>query len=318
MGLPVHWTSAYDRDGFDAEKVIRDLSDGGYTGFFGFPIAYTQLKEVPLKYFKLNRMRFWATTADASHEAIIRPFVQVGSVFKSLCLPFKGSIFMDAQGSSEVGTPSVIRYISTFTKKFDRRIGKPGSTPFGPQIRITRSNDVMQMMNGEAGRLEVKGKTVFNTYWNNPELTKNSFNNGWFFTGDVARFNKQGHLIQLDREVDVIHTRNGPVYSLPIEEKIHKHPAIFDACVYGASQADGSQLPAIAVALRENVKISSEELKEELNLLLSSDEELSHCEIMEWSQFPIGITGKTLKRIFRERSKEKFSQKKSSLLFIVE
>ena len=319
MGLPGHWTSAYDRDGFDTEKVIHELADGRYTGFFGFPITYTQLKEVSLDQYNLSRMRFWGTTADASHEAIIRPFIRVGSVFKSLYLPFKGSIFLDAQGSSEVGTPSVIRYISQFTKKFDRRIGKPGSTPFGPSIRITKNNVVQAMMDGEAGRLEVKGKTVFNSYWNNPGLTKLSFNDGWFFTGDIARFNRNGHLIQLDREVDVIHTNAGPVYSLPMEEKIHKHPAIFDACVYGASQEDGSQLPAIAVALRKKIKIGSEELKRELNLLLSSDEQLCHCDIMEWSEFPMGITGKTLKRVFRERSKEKFSsQKKSSLLFMVE
>jgi acyl-CoA synthetase (AMP-forming)/AMP-acid ligase II len=41
----------------------------------------------------------------------------------------------------------------------------------------------------------------------------------------------------------------------PIEEKIHKNPAVFDACVYGEMQSDGSQLPAAAIALRPGFKI---------------------------------------------------------------
>ena len=305
FGLRGHWTSAYDRDNFNAEKIIDELSKEKYTGFFGFPITYTQLKEVDLTKFDLTKMRFWGTTADASHEAIINHFVSVGNVFKSIGIPFRGSVFLDAQGSSEVGTPSVLRYITRFTKKFDRRIGKPGSTPFGPKIRITLPNGAEAKRGGSAGRLEVKGKTVFDSYWNNPELTLSSFNDNWFFTGDVAHFNKDGHIVQLDREVDVIRTNKGDVYSLLIEEKIHKHPAIFDACVYGERQIDGSQLPAIAVALRNGFTLNNIELKKELNSLLNGDEKLISCDILLWKEFPIGITGKTLKRIFRERSEKK-------------
>jgi hypothetical protein len=39
-----------------------------------------------------------------------------------------------------------------------------------------------------------------------------------------------------------------------------------------------------------------------LNQLLTKKEKLHRCDIMPWNEFPIGITGKTLKRIFRERS----------------
>jgi len=308
MGLPGYWTCAYDQEGFNADNIIRTLSEGQFTGFFGFPIAYTQLKEVALEKYNLTCMRFWATTADASHEAIIRGFISAGNFFKSLWLPFSGSIFLDAQGSSEVGTPSVIRYISPFTKKFERRIGKPGSTPFGPKIRIIKSNGELAKT-GETGRLEVKGKTVFDAYWNNHSLTCKAFTDKWFFTGDVARFEKDGNIIQLDREVDVIHTHFGDIYSLPIEEKIHKHPAVFDACVYGKMQEDGTQLPAIAVALRNGFFISESELLHQLNELFNKEEKLHYCEIMKWSEFPIGVTGKTLKRVFRERS-EMFLQKR--------
>lgn len=300
-GGRVHWHSHYDQYTFDAEKVIRELAEGMYTGYFGFPVTYTQLKEVPLHHYDLSKMRLWGSTADASHEVIQRHFVQVGSAFTQLGIPKKGSVYLDAQGSSEVGTPSVLRYITPFTKKFNRRIGRPGSTPFGPDLRIVKENGEVAK-NGEVGRFEVRGKTVFAGYWNHPALTAEAFTDGWFFTGDVVRRHKDGHIVQLDRLVDVIPTKNGPVYSLPIEEKIHKHPAVFDACVYGALQEDGAQLPAIAVALREGFEIESGALLRELNHLLFPQEQLAECHILPWNQFPIGVTGKTLKRVFREKA----------------
>jgi hypothetical protein len=78
----------------------------------------------------------WPTSA-ASHAEIVRRFVGVGGAFRTVGLPITGSVFLDAQGSSEVGTPSVLRYVTRFTRAFDRRVGRPGSTPFGPAIRIT-------------------------------------------------------------------------------------------------------------------------------------------------------------------------------------
>ena len=313
LGIRVHWTGACGGDGFDPQQVVRELADGKYTGFFGFPITYTQLKEVQLENFDLSSMRFWASTADALHEVAQRRLVRIGSAFRKLGLPLSGSIFLDAQGSSEVGTPSVIRYATRFTRKFARRIGRPGSTPFGPKIRVTKA-DGSRARRGEVGRLEVKGKTLFAGYWKQHELTRAAMRDRWFFTGDLVRRGMDGHLIQLDREVDVIRTLSGAVYTLPLEEKIHKHPAVFDACVYGARQADGTQLPAAAIALRDGYEGTSEHLRAELNSLLTDDEQLHRMDILPWSEFPIGITGKTLKRKFRERSEPLMQPSASDLI----
>lgn len=300
LGLPVHWNHACGRDdGFDPERVVEALARGRFTGFFGFPVTYTQLKEVPLERHDLRRMKVWASTADASHAEIVRRFVRFGGAFRALGIPLEGSVFLDAQGSSEVGTPSVLRYVTPFTRAFDRRIGRPGSTPFGPAVRIVH-RDGRRAVLDEVGRLEVKGRTVFDGYWNDCTTTLLAMRDGWFFTGDVARRAPDGHIVQLDREVDVIHAVSGPVYSLPIEEKLHAHPAVYDVCVYGARQPDGTQRPAAAVALREG--FSAENLRSELNGLVRREERLVHLEILPWKEFPMGVTGKTLKRVFRERT----------------
>jgi acyl-coenzyme A synthetase/AMP-(fatty) acid ligase len=300
LGLPTHWDSSYGLADFDPARVVSALARGRFSGYFGFPITYTKMKEVDLAAHDLSAMRVWASTADASHAAIVRSFVAVGGAFRSIGIPIDGSVYLDAQGSSEVGTPSVLRYVTRFTKKFDRRIGKPGSTPFGPAVRIARDGVVVRR--GEAGRLEVKGRTVLDAYWNNEAMTQEAIRDGWFFTGDVARQEQDGHLIQLDREVDVIHTAHGPVYSLLIEEEIHRHPAVFDACVYGERQLDGAQSPAAAVALRPGSAITAADLRTLVNARLGAGEQLTRLDVIEWSEFPIGLTGKTLKRVFRDRT----------------
>ncbi len=301
LGLPVHWTSACAREDLDAEALAAELARGGYTGFFAFPIAYTLLKEVDWASHDVTHMRFWASTADAAHAAIIRAFVSRGSAFRALGLPLRGSIYLDAQGSSEVGTPSVLRYVTGYTRNIGRRIGRPGSTPFGPRVRIV-STSGERVRPGDAGRLEVRGRTLFGGYWNDQERTDAAMHDGWFFTGDVVREADDGTLVQLDREVDVIHASFGPVYSLPIEECLHEHPAVFDACVYGARQPDGTQAPAAAIALRPGVSVDPDELWRTLNARLGWREQLVAVRVLQWSEFPIGITGKTLKRVFREGS----------------
>lgn len=73
---------------------------------------------------------------------------------------------------------------------------------------------------------------------------------------------------------------------------------------HAARQADGSQLPVAAIALRDagEFHMSAADLKDELNATLAAEERLDRIEIMDWNEFPIGITGKTLKREFRRRA----------------
>jgi acyl-CoA synthetase (AMP-forming)/AMP-acid ligase II len=187
------------------------------------------MKEVDLARGDLSAMRFWASTADAAHEAIQRRFVAVGGAFRSLGLPFAGSVYLDAQGSSEVGTPSVVRFVTPFTRRFGRRVGRPGSAPFGPQVRITRGG--IPVRPGEVGRLEVKGRTVFAGYWNNHALTCEAFDDGWFFH---RRRGAPGSR----RPHRPARPRSGrdrgplrPVLLAPHREKLHVHPAVHDLCV---------------------------------------------------------------------------------------
>ncbi|MFV8780963.1 class I adenylate-forming enzyme family protein [Microbulbifer sp. SA54] len=268
--------------------------------FFGFPITYTRLIEAGVTDLDLECLRIWGTTADASHEVHQRALLPHGSFFKRIGLPFRGSLFVDGLGSSEVGIAALLRITTPWTKKFGRRVGR--RTPLGPQIKIADAmgNPVAQ---GEVGRLMIRGKSMFGGYWNAHDVFYSATRDGWWFTGDMVRLGDDGEVVHLDREVDVMHTARGVVYTLPIEEIVLKHPAVLDTCVFGVCPEKGAQeVPAAVVALRSEAQTTDPQaLHNELNQLLSQSQHLAHLWVIDWQAFPIGATGKTLKRQLRER-----------------
>lgn len=77
-------------------------------------------------------------------------------------------------------------------------IGSMGSLMPDVQVKI-----------GEDGEILVKGKTVCSGYYKKPEITANSFIDGWFRTGDAGKLLDGKHLYMTDRIKDLFKTSNG-------------------------------------------------------------------------------------------------------------
>ncbi|ADO71022.1 class I adenylate-forming enzyme family protein [Stigmatella aurantiaca] len=286
---------------FKAERVLETLSRRRASIYFGFPITYAQLVVEDLTKYDLNAMRIWGTTADASHEVHQRPLIQKGSFLQQLGIPVPGSLFVDGLGSSEVGIAALLRIAGPWTKQFGRRVGRP--VPFfGPQVRVVDEN-WQPVPDGQPGRFAIKGPCMFGGYWNAHDKLLSSSQNGWWFTGDIVIRQPDGEFVHLDREVDVISHQQGVSYTLLMEEEVLKHPAVFDTTVFALTQADGKVVPAAAVALKNGAdSMDAERLRLELNAKLPEKDRLAELKVTRWSEFPIGVTGKTLKRVFRAGS----------------
>ncbi|WP_226647050.1 class I adenylate-forming enzyme family protein [Microbulbifer variabilis] len=287
-------------DKLEAEELVRQLHERKPTVFFGFPITYTRMMEAGALEQSLDSVRIWGTTADASHEVQQRAFIAQGSFFTRLGIPVRGSLFVDGLGSSEVGIAALLRIATPWTKRFERRVGR--KTPLGPMIKIADA-DGRPVAKGQVGRLMIKGKSMFDGYWNAHDVFYASTRDGWWFTGDMMREGSDGEFVHLDREVDVIHTAGGPVYTLPLEEVILKHEGVLDTCVFGVRPtSDGPEVTAAVVAPQANANLQdAEALRRSLNALLPAEQQLVHLWLIDWQEFPIGATGKTLKRRLRER-----------------
>lgn len=118
------------------------------------------------------------------------------------------------------------------------RIGTVGRPVGGDSFRINDDGEIL-----------VKGLTVFDGYWNNPEATEKAFQDGWFNTGDLGEILDSGHLVITGRKKDLIVTAGGKNVSPgPMEDALRSHPMISQAMVVG----DGKPFVGLLLTLDED------------------------------------------------------------------
>ncbi|HUK87832.1 MAG TPA: hypothetical protein VLT85_09220, partial [Terriglobales bacterium] len=84
------------------------------------------------------------------------------------------------------------------------------------------------------GEILVRGKSVFQAYWNRPEETREAFLDGWFKTGDIGTLDQDGFLTITDRKKDLIKTSGGKfIAPQPLEAALKANVMVEQAVVIG-------------------------------------------------------------------------------------
>ncbi|MEY2448691.1 MAG: hypothetical protein QOH79_2167 [Acidimicrobiaceae bacterium] len=92
---------------------------------------------------------------------------------------------------------------------------------------------------------------MFSGYWKRPEATAAATRDGWFYTGDIGRFDEDGFFYFLDRKKDYLRRRGENISSLEVEATFLKHPLIEDVAVHGLpSDLTEDDLKVTAVVTR--------------------------------------------------------------------
>ena len=90
------------------------------------------------------------------------------------------------------------------------------------------------------GEIAVKAPTVMLEYVDNPEATADVLKDGWFYTGDLGYFDKDGFLFITGRKKDVIVLKNGKnIFPEELEILVNKLPYVSESMVFGRPEADG-------------------------------------------------------------------------------
>jgi long-chain acyl-CoA synthetase len=103
---------------------------------------------------------------------------------------------------------------------------------------------------GEVGEIRVAGPTVMRGYRNKPEETARALVAGWFYTGDIGRFDADGYLYLVDRKKDMLIVGGFNVYPREIDEVLTSHPAVLDAATIGVPDARKGEVPVSFVVLK--------------------------------------------------------------------
>ncbi|HCQ71726.1 MAG: dicarboxylate--CoA ligase PimA [Alphaproteobacteria bacterium] len=117
------------------------------------------------------------------------------------------------------------------------------------------------MPTGERGELCIRGPQVMKGYWNKPDATRETLQNGRLHTGDIAIMDERGYVFIVDRIKDMIITNGYNVYPRNIEEAIYKHPAVHECIVAGLPDKQRGEIVKAWVKLKDGRSLSAEDLK---------------------------------------------------------
>ena len=112
------------------------------------------------------------------------------------------------------------------------RLGSVGTAQSVVEVRIADKDENFLSV-GEIGEILVRGDSVMNGYWRNPEATAQALRGGWLHTGDIGSFDEEGFLSLKDRSKDMIISGGTNIYPREVEEALLRHPEIAEISVIG-------------------------------------------------------------------------------------
>jgi long-chain acyl-CoA synthetase len=103
--------------------------------------------------------------------------------------------------------------------------------------------DGIELKIAEDGEILIKGPNVMRGYYGQPEATAAVLKDGWFYTGDVGRLDKEGRLYITDRKKDLFKLSNGK-YVAPqlIESLLKESEFVGQVVVVGAGKKQPAAL----------------------------------------------------------------------------
>ena len=115
-----------------------------------------------------------------------------------------------------------------------QRLGSIGKAFPSLEVKIDNPNEE------GIGELLAKGPSIMLGYYNNEEATKETLEDGWLHTGDLAKIDKDGYIFISGRKKFVIVLKNGKnIYPEELETLVNKIEGVKESFVYGKPEEDG-------------------------------------------------------------------------------
>lgn len=271
-------------DLFDPSRVLQKIHDERITCLFLVPAMWQALTNVKnFEAYDISSLRF-AVSGGAPCPITVIEFFQE-----------RGIPFYEGFGLTETAP-----FVSILDKENTiRKNGSVGKEPIHTNVRIVDPAD-RDLPPGHVGELIVNGPNVMAGYWNKPEETKQAIKNGWFYTGDLAKFDTEGFIYIVDRKKDMIITGGENVYPIEIEQVLYRHSNIKEAAVLGYPDDKWGESIKAVIALKDSSKpLNVQDLEEFLDGKIARFKFPKQVEIVE--ALPRNATGKILKTVLRQR-----------------
>jgi long-chain acyl-CoA synthetase len=248
--------------------VLKNLERGLKAKFEELPSAKRFLLD---RVIGVNRV---LTRAEPNVKLSRRLLGQVHEAFGgNLQALFTGGAFMEAatlQFFYDLGIPVANGYglteactVLTLNDLKPFRADTVGKPLPGVELRILNPDS------DRIGEVAARSKAVMSHYLDDPELTAETIVDGWLLTGDLGRFDGDGHLQLFGRKTNMIVTEGGKnIYPEDIENSFERLP-VKEYCVFAANylwpaKNLGQEMLALVLRLEPNQEVT-DELRDAMN-----------------------------------------------------
>jgi fatty-acyl-CoA synthase len=231
---------------WDAIEVLRVIEREKITAFFAVPTQFLMMADSPqFETADLRSLR-WVISGGAPCPL---PLIKR--------LMARGLRLKQGFGLTEVG----VNCFCLEAHDAERKPGSIGHANFAMEARIIdeEGNDVAPNVSGE---LILRTPCMCDGYWNNPEQTAQAIRNGWFHSGDIAKFDEEGYYYIVDRMKDMYISGGENVYPAEIESVLIRHPKISEVAVVGVPHEKWGEVGAAAIITKAGQSATEEEVVE--------------------------------------------------------
>ena len=274
---------------FDIDMILRALEKHKVTMFPGVPTMYVAVNNNP------RTPKYDLTSVKACISGGAALPLEVARTFESIT---RGARLVEGYGLSETSPVTHCNPI-----RGERREGSIGLPVPQTEAMIVSEETRQPVPVGEVGELAVRGPQVMQGYWNMEEETRRVLQDGWLFTGDMAKMDEDGYFYVVDRKKDMIISGGFNIYPREVEEVLFKHPKVLEAAVVGAPDPYRGEVVKAFVVLKENQRATEEEIIEFCR------QELARYKVPKAVVFkrelPKTLIGKVLRRALKDDEQER-------------
>ncbi len=213
-----------------------------------------------------------------------------------------GLRYMEGYGLTETAAPS-------HTNPYDAPKQQCLGVPYlSCDARVVDPDTLKELPVGESGEIIVHGPMVFDGYWRHPEATRAAFiefeGKRFFRTGDIGFVDADGSFFMTDRLKRMINASGFKVWPSEVENLMHAHPGIAEACIISAPDAyRGETVKAVVVRRVGHESLTADALREWCKANMAAYKVPALVEFVD--SLPKSGAGKVMWRALQEREKAK-------------
>ncbi|MCD6319304.1 MAG: AMP-binding protein [Candidatus Desulfofervidaceae bacterium] len=288
----------YDQRGrFKPAKVLELMDRYGVTTFCAPPTAYRMMILEDLKKYNLSELRHCTSAGEPLNPEVIKVWEQ-GTGLK----------IYEGYGQTEA-----VVLIGTL-KNMEVKPGSMGKPMPGMKVEIMDDDGNILGPNEEGNIAVYIGDKypigLFKGYWKDEDKNKSVFRNNWYFTGDRAYKDEDGHFWFVGRADDVIKSSGYRIGPFEVESALIEHPAVAEAAVIGVPDPIRGQIVKAFVVLAPGYSPSDALIKELQEHVKNTTAPYKYPRKIEFvSDLPKTISGKIRRVELREREIQKLKKK---------